>query len=57
MVAVDSPLVVIRPNVSIETVGHVCRVKDGSLYRARLDCRTSFYDEKTGLPRDEPPRA
>ena len=57
MVAVDSPLVVIRPNVSIETVGHVCRVKDGSLHRARLDCRTSFYDEKTGLPRDEPPRA
>ena len=57
MAAVDSPLVVIRPNVGVRTVVDVCRVKEGPLRRAGLDCRTSFYDEKTGLPRDDPPRA
>lgn len=54
MAHVESPLVLVRPNVNVRTVNDICHVKQQPLERAHLNC-ASFYNGTTCLPREDPP--
>ena len=54
MARVESPLVLVRPNVNVRTVKDICLVKQQPLEQAHLNC-ASFYNGTTGLPREDPP--